>query len=98
MTSSAGRSGDSALAPAQAAGFPATDDPASEAILCEFADVFHGIIKVMPGEEFEIRLRPDAAPLAISAPCRVPFALRESLLKELQKLVAGDIITPVSGD
>ncbi|XP_043205454.1 uncharacterized protein K02A2.6-like [Amphibalanus amphitrite] len=80
----------------QLAAFPATDDPASEAILREFADVFDGVIKVMSGEEFEIRLRPDATPLAISAPRRVPFALREPLLKELQKLEADDIITPMT--
>lgn len=49
----------------------------------------------MPGEEFEICVRPDATPFAVSAPRRVPFALRERLLRELQRLEADGIITPV---
>ena len=75
---------------------PAADDPASVAIFREFHDVLDGTIKIMPGEEFAIRLRSDATPFAISAPRRVPFALREPLLQELQKLEANDIITPVT--
>ena len=71
-------------------------DPAADAVLSEFADVFDGVIRVMPGEEFEIRLRPDATPFAVSAPRRVPFALREPLLRELQRLEADSIITPVT--
>ena len=50
----------------------------------------------MPGEEFEICVRPDATPFAVSAPRRVPFALRERLLRELQRLEADGIITPVT--
>jgi transposase InsO family protein len=50
----------------------------------------------MPGEEYKILLREDAVPFAISTPRRVPFALREPLLQELQKLEADGIITPVT--
>ena len=70
--------------------------PDSEAMFTEFADVFDGVIKVMPGEEFQICLRFDATPVAVSAPRRVPFALREPLFHELQKLESEDIITPVT--
>ena len=62
----------------------------------EFPDVFDGVIRAMPGEEYQIVLKPDAVPHAVRAPRRVPFALREPLRQELQQLQDNGIITPVT--
>ena len=65
-------------------------------IFSEFSDVFDGVIKVMPGEQYKICLRDDAVPFAVTAPRRVPFALREPLQQELRKLEDNGIIVPVT--
>lgn len=70
--------------------------PTKEDLFREYPDVFDGVIKVMPGEEYRIHLRDDAVPFCVMAPRRVPFALRDPLLEELRKLEANDIITPVT--
>ena len=62
----------------------------------EFPDVFDGVIRAMPGEQYKIVLRTDAVPHAVRAPRRVPFALREPLRLELETLQRDGIITPVT--
>ena len=65
-------------------------------IPAEFPTLFDGHIRVMPGEEFRIHVKEDAVPFCASSPRRVALSLREPLKTELQKLVAENIIAPVT--
>ena len=65
-------------------------------LIKEFPEVFDGKVRVMPSETFKIELTDDAKPYCVTNPRPVPFAYKEPLKKELDKLQAAGIITPVS--
>ena len=62
----------------------------------DYSDVFCEKINMMPGEQFKINLVEGAQPHAVHAPRRIPFALREPLKKELDKLERDGMIVPVT--
>ena len=63
------------------------------AVLNDFADVFEGI-GLIPGE-CTIHIDPNAVPV-VHPPRRVPFAIREALKKELDRMENADIIAKVT--
>ena len=50
----------------------------------------------MPGELFSIKLQPDATPICVNTPHRVPFPQRSALKAQLDKLHAQGAIVPVT--
>ena len=48
----------------------------------QFPKVFQGLGNL--GEEYEIKLKPDATPISRFMPCRVPLPLREKVMDELE--------------
>ena len=77
----------------------ASDQPAETVLnhlITEYSDVFCDDIKVIPGEKFKISLCEGARPFAVHAPRRIPFALREPLKRELNRLERGGMIVPVT--
>ena len=60
----------------------------------EFADVFSGEVKVMPGEKFKIHLTQDAKPFCVRAPRTIPLAYHEPVKEELELLQRQNIIAP----
>ena len=65
-------------------------------LLEEFHDVFAPRSSPIPGEEFQIVLRPDAKPTRVYSARSVPFSLEDKLRAELDKLEKEDIIEKVS--
>ena len=75
---------------------PPVANPTKDDLIKEFPEVFYGKVTVMPSETFKTELTADAKPYCITNPRPLPFAYKELLKKELDKLQAAGIITPVS--
>ena len=58
--------------------------------------VFDGVLRAMPGELFSIKLPPDATPVCVNTPRRVPFPQRSAIRAQLDKLHAQGVIAPVA--
>ena len=71
-------------------------DVSAETLIAEFPTVFDGQVKCMPGESFRITLREDSKPFCVSTPRRIPLPYREKLKEQLDKLLAANIIAPVT--
>ena len=67
-----------------------------EQLIAEFPRVFDGVLRVMPGELFQIHLQDDARPFCVNTPRRIPLAYREPLKKQLDSLQEQGIIVPVT--
>ena len=68
--------------------------PVSEAYIHErFKKLFQGLGNL--GEEYNIRLKPDAAPFALFTPRRVPLPLRERVSEELHRMETMGVISRV---
>ena len=70
-----------------------TENTLGDPVLSPFAEVFHGI-GCLPGE-YSIQLDKDVQPV-VHPPRRVPVPKKEAMKVELDKMVAGKIITPVT--
>ena len=58
--------------------------------------VFDGVLRAVPGELFSIKLQPDATPICVNTPRRVPFPHWSALKAQLDKLHAQGVIVPVT--
>jgi len=47
------------------------------------------------GEEYEIKLKPDATPFSLFTPCRMPLPLREKVKEELEQMETMGVISKV---
>ena len=68
----------------------------AEDIIREFPSVFDSELKAMPGEEFRIELEDDVTPFCVRAPRAIPYAYRDKVQVELERMVREDIIAPVT--
>ena len=73
---------------------PKSADPKIQQILDKHATVFQGEGKLR-GQEMKLHIRTDVEPI-IQPQHRIPYHMRKRVAKELQRLVKGDIIEPVS--
>ena len=60
----------------------------------QFPKVFKGLGNL--GDEFKIKLRPDAKPFALSTPCNIALPLRPKVAQELAKMEAMRVISKVN--
>ncbi len=67
-----------------------------EDLIKQFPEVFSDDIKVMPGEEFHIKLSEDAKPFCVNTPRAIPYAYREKLKAELEEQVAKGMIKKIT--
>ena len=65
-------------------------------LIQELPKVFDGVLRTMPGELFSIKLQPDATPICVNTPRRVPFPQRSALKAQLDKLHAQGVIVSVT--
>ena len=63
------------------------------ALMERYESVFQGLGQF--GEPYTIRLRPDAKPVSIYIPRRVPFPLRSRVKDELNRMMSLGVISPV---
>ncbi|KAL9963770.1 hypothetical protein ACROYT_G027310 [Oculina patagonica] len=70
-----------------------SEDVTNDSVLSPFVDVFQGI-GCLPGE-YNIQLSKDVHPV-VHPPRRVPVPKKEAMKTELDKMVAKEIITPVT--
>ena len=63
------------------------------ALMERYESVFQGLGQF--GEPYTIRLRPDAKPVCIYTPRRVPFPLRSRVKDELDRMMSMGVISPV---
>ena len=75
---------------------PNADTVTAQDLIDEFPTVFDGVIRTMPGEEFHIQLEEDALPFCVKTPRTIPYAYRDKLKSELDKMVANGVIVPVT--
>ena len=68
-------------------------DAASHDIRKQFSSVFQGLGNL--GEEFEIHLKPDAAPHSLFAPRHIPLPLRPKVKDELERMEKLGIIAKI---
>ena len=71
-------------------------DVTRDEIMAEFPSVFDGQIRIMPGEEFHIKLTEDARPFCVNTPRTIPFAYKDKLKAEIDLLAQQGIIAPVT--
>ena len=69
------------------------DSHFSAAIVERYESIFQGLGRF--GEPYTIKLRPDAKPVAIYTPRRVPFPLRSQVKEELARMEALGVISQV---
>ena len=65
-------------------------------VIQELPKVFDGVLRTMPGELFSIKLQPDATPICVNTPRRVPFPQRSALKAQLDELHAQGVIVSVT--
>ena len=68
----------------------------AEELMQKFSLVFDGEVTAMEGETFTVSLTKGAKPFCMKAPRAIPFAYRDKLKKELDKLQQQGIIVPVT--
>ena len=78
----------------RALGLVNTVDAVEQPIKQQFSSLFTGL-GTLRGEPYEIRLKPDAKPLALFTPRNVPLPLREKVREELARMESLGVITPV---
>ena len=64
-------------------------------ILQQYSSVFKGLGNL--GEEFNIKLTPDAQPFALMTPCNIPLPLRPKVVQELARMESMGVISRVDG-
>ena len=66
-----------------------------ETVLSEFTEVFDGRLGELKGHRVHIQLKPDARPRFIKAR-PVPYAIRDEIGRELDRLVEQGVYQPIS--
>ena len=75
---------------------PENQNITADDIIRESPLVFSEEVKVMKGEEFKICLKDEAVPFCLITPRTILYAYREKLKTQLDKMVAANIIKPIT--
>ena len=65
-----------------------------EEVKKNFPKIFQGLGNL--GEEYHVKLRPDAEPYALFAPRRIPLPLRPKVIEELERMEKAGVISKVT--
>ena len=67
-------------------------------VLEQYEDLFAGQLGTWPGEEISVELTPDAKPFHCGQPIRIPHSQKDTLKKEVDRLVELGVLEVVDGD